>query len=154
MDDASPNAFYKGVKKVIKWTFIVIAALLILAAAWIGITLASDHFSSKSEEDRILAKAIPFASSHTPWVYTRNDFGDESKLHLWLLGDTDQHAIIKVDGNYSVYSTTTDRNGNISFNHIAGKICTYASAFLLGKGVISVECENKSYLGGAWNKFE
>lgn len=153
MSDSPQNVIYSDIKKVFKWVILVAITIVIITIAGFMFVLAKDHFTAESREAAIFGKAIPFASSHTPWVYTRDDFGVESKLSLWFIGDTDQHAIIKVDDKYSVYSTITDKFGSINFNLEAGDVCGYASAYLKDGSVAGVQCDGKSYSGGPWNKF-
>lgn len=153
MSDQQQNVIYKDIKKVLKWIAFSIIVFFIISFGWITIDVVKNNFDKQSREAEIFDKAIPFASSHTPWIYTRDDFGKESKLSLWFIGDTDQHAIIKVGEDYSVYSTTTDMHGSINFHHVAGEICSYASAYLNDGMVAGVQCEKKSYSGGPWNKF-
>ncbi|MDM1814957.1 hypothetical protein LZ334_02465 [Serratia ureilytica] len=153
MGESSPGEFYKDIKKVIKWVFFAVVALVIIWVSWVSITLVSDHFANKSRENEILSKAIPFTSSHTPWIYNRDDFGTESKLQLWMIGDTDRHAIIEVDGKYSVYSTRPGINGEMTLFHKAGDSCSFASVELTDNSIYRVQCDNKWYTGGPWNKF-
>ncbi|WP_447314619.1 hypothetical protein ACNHKA_06760 [Klebsiella michiganensis] len=153
MNEFSANGVYRDVKRILKRSLQI--GLILIALIILGIIayLSIDHFRTKSRESALLEKALPFTSSHTPWVYTRDDFGTESKLELWILDDTDTHAIIRVNGKYSVYSTSTDASGSISFYGQAGDACGYASAYLTQGEIAGVQCDSKSYTGGPWNKF-
>ncbi|MDE1487978.1 hypothetical protein KKI90_16880 [Xenorhabdus bovienii] len=151
MGNGVSNEFYSDFKRVLKLIFKVFIALIAIAVVVSVIYWANSEFQQSSKENEVLDKALPFTKDHKPWTYTRNDFGKESRLELWFLGDTDSHAIIKVAGKYSVYSTTS-RGGVISFNRKAGDACNYyASAAYNDKRIISVDCDNKSYEDGPWN---
>lgn len=145
------NEFYSDFKRVIK---LIVKFLLALIAIAIVISVAywtNSEFQQSSREKEVLNKALPFTKDHTPWVYKRTEFGSESQLALWFFGDTDRHAVIKVNGKYSVYSTSPG-NGFIQFYKKAGDVCDYASAALDEAGKISwVSCDSDSYKDGPWN---
>lgn len=154
MGSGVSNKFYSDFKRVLKVTVKVIVALIVIGVSVSVIYWANSELQKSSNEKEVLNKALPFTKDHKPWRYSRNDFGKESWLDLWFLGDTDLHAIIKVDGKYSVYSTTS-RGGVINFNKKAGDACDYyASASYNDKRIISVDCDNKSYEDGPWNVVE
>ncbi|EKZ6391774.1 hypothetical protein RE075_002215 [Klebsiella aerogenes] len=149
----STGMFYRDIRKVMKILVVIVIAIAVIVASYISYILISESMQKVAREKEIMDKAMPFASSHSPWTYSRNDFGDKKILELWMLDDTDNHAIIKVNGKYSVYSTTTGFNGDMSLYHQAGEVCTYASAVLSNGSISSVRCDNDWYNGGPWNKF-
>lgn len=149
----SVGVFYRDLKKVMKILVVIAIALALIVGAYIAYTLVSESMQNNAREKEIMDKALPFTSKHAPWTYSRNDFGEKRVLELWMLGDTDNHAIIKVDNKYSVYSTTAGINGEINFYHKAGDACTFSSAAISDGSITSVRCDNDLYEGGPWNKF-
>ncbi len=142
---------YNDFKRLLKITIKIAASSIIIAVIVSGVHLAYSFFQDQSHEKEILSKALPFTKTHKPWTYSRNDFGKESWLELWFLGDTDSHAIIKVSGKYSVYSTTTSNNGVINFYKKAGDVCDYASAAVDDGKISWVACDSDNYKDGPWN---
>lgn len=153
MGNTSSHEIYNDVKKTIKKTMVIIAIIIALLVALGLSVMAYDHISTQRRESKILDMALPFTKSHTSWVFTRNDFGKESKLELWFLGDTDSHAIIKVNEKYSVYSTSYGLDGVVNFYRKAGSSCDYASAISANGEITEVSCDENYYSGGPWNKF-
>lgn len=153
MSDSAPREVYKDIKKVLKCIVIGILILAALAVLVIAAVNFKETRDQNAREAEILRKAIPFANSHQPWVFTRDDFGTESKLELWFLNDTDKHAVVKVSGKYSVFTTSWDF-GTVTFYQNAGDACGFASASYANGKLSSITCGGKIYSDGPWNKWQ
>lgn len=151
MTDSVRNEFYRDFKRAlkitVKITVVFIAISLVIGSAYWGYS----EFQQASKEKEILSRALPFTKVHKPWIFTRTDFGNETKLELWFLGDTDKHAIIKVNNEYSIYSTES-RYNFIYFDRDAGSACNYATANYDDKRILSVTCSGIKYNAGPLNE--
>lgn len=148
MNSQSSIEIYKDVKRIIKRVLLVSLAIISVIVLCSAIDFANDRIQQSKREAAILKIATPFTSSHIPFVYVRNDFGKESKLELWFIGDTDHHAIIRANGKLSVFTTSSDSYGGLNFYSKAGDACSYASADIKDGKVTNIICDNQYYSGG------
>lgn len=149
----STSSFYRDIKRMLKIIIIIVAAIVIIIASYIGYVVVSEDMSRKAIEKEIMEQAIPLKKSSKPLVFVRDEFGKKKKIELWIINDTDRHAIIKSNDSYSVYSTDLEFNGAIRFNHKAGDVCGYSSADVSNGSISGLRCDGKTFVGGPWNKF-
>ncbi|WP_312227550.1 hypothetical protein [Pseudescherichia sp.] len=135
---------YNDIKKVLKYLFVIALVVSAMGVAWLGFGAYQAYKIKKEREDILIPKAMEFTRTHVPTMLYRDEFGTKEMAMLWFVGDTDNHAIIKVSGKIGVYSTS--QYSSISFFNQAGEACESASASINESGKInSLSCDNKIY---------
>lgn len=147
MTNNTADNIYRDVKKLIKK--IVKITIITGSVIIIGNILfyAYEKYETSVTESKILKKAFPFTESLTPLVFVRDDFGTKTELKLWLIPDTNKHAIIKIRNNYSVFSTRISSDGTLNFYRKAGDSCSYSENAHIDKNnrILSVSCNFIDY---------
>ncbi len=103
MRKSTSEDIYKDIKFMSKRIVRVLGALLIIAIILGGINYSYDQFKLYQREKIILSKDSIFAKSHVPLTFINNDFGDNTEIYLWFVGDTQDHAKLKINSEYSVF---------------------------------------------------
>lgn len=132
-------------KKFIKFALVLIVIIIASGASYY---LYVEH-ERNQRESQVINKALPFTQSPAPWVFVRDDFGTKKIIKLWMVEDTNNHAIVQVDGKYSVFRTRINSYKNLEFYHEAGDACKFVDVKIeKGKGITSISCDFKDYYGG------